>query len=65
MGALLRRCRLCDGIPRWRVEREGDAVVTWACELHLGLVLDDLLPTDRHRDCATVHDLMNAWVAPG
>lgn len=29
-------CEICDADgPHWRVERWGDAVVTWACDAHL------------------------------
>jgi hypothetical protein len=55
------RCGLCQGAPRYELEREGDVRVTWACESHLGLVLSDLLPPDRHRDVAQVKDLWNVW----
>jgi hypothetical protein len=33
------RCEVCGCIPHWRLEREGDAVVTWSCDLHLTRVL--------------------------
>jgi len=26
------RCLICGLIPRWRLDRRGDAVVTWACD---------------------------------
>jgi hypothetical protein len=26
----------------WRYDRDGDAVVSWSCELHIGWVLDSL-----------------------
>lgn len=32
------RCEVCGTEPRWRVERIGDAVVTWACILDLAEV---------------------------
>lgn len=60
-GTYPRRCGLCDGPPRWRLERHGDVRVTWACFDHLVLVLEDLIPTDKHRDAATVTDLANTW----
>lgn len=31
------RCGICDGAPRWRIDRVGDAVVSWACLDHLGI----------------------------
>lgn len=37
-GSYAFRCRTCDGSPHWRLERRGDAVVSWACGNHLGLV---------------------------
>lgn len=35
-------CEACDGDAVWRIERHGDAAVTWACEVHLHAVLFDL-----------------------
>lgn len=35
-------CQICDGTPRWRVDRYGDAAVTWACNPHLPAVCHDL-----------------------
>ncbi len=32
------RCEVCDGAPGWRLERRGDAVVSWACSSHLAEV---------------------------
>jgi hypothetical protein len=29
------RCEECGIVPDWRIEREGGAVVTWACVDHL------------------------------
>jgi hypothetical protein len=62
IGPLAHRCGLCDGQPRFRLERQGDVAVTWACVDHLTLILLDLLPVDEHRDAATVTDLANVWV---
>lgn len=31
-------CEVCDGRPDWRLERHGDAAVSWACHNHLALV---------------------------
>jgi hypothetical protein len=28
-------CAICDGEPMWRIERHGDAVISWACAEHL------------------------------
>lgn len=36
------RCGVCAGQPTWRVERVGDAVVSWACDRHLAEECDDL-----------------------
>lgn len=33
------RCEVCGDRPRWRVDRQGDAVVTWACHQDLHVVL--------------------------
>lgn len=63
VGSSPSRCGLCSGKPRWRLDRIGDATVTWACAEHLVLVLTDFLPTDKHRDQATVTDLANTWRA--
>jgi hypothetical protein len=65
VGTFAFRCALCDGRPRWQLERIGDVRVTWACTDHLVLVLTDLLPTDKHRDAATVTDLANTWKPTG
>jgi hypothetical protein len=35
------RCRFCgplNDLPAWRLDRRGDAVVDWACDLHLVIV---------------------------
>lgn len=61
VGTLAYRCQLCDGEPRWRLDRVGDAIVTWACPDHMVLVLADFLPVDKHRDRAAVTDLWNRW----
>jgi hypothetical protein len=63
VGTLTGRCTLCNGKPRWRLGRHGDAVVMWACLDHLVLVLTDFLPTHSHRDAATITDLANTWGA--
>lgn len=60
-GSAAYRCGLCGQDPRWQLTREGDVIVTWACEDHLVLVLTDLLPTDKHRDAARIVDLANTW----
>jgi hypothetical protein len=36
------RCGVCDGEPIWRIERYGDAVVSWACAPHLSEECDRL-----------------------
>lgn len=36
------RCEVCDGEPRWRLDRRGDAVVSWACPEHLAAVSERL-----------------------
>lgn len=35
-------CPFCHERGRWYLLREGDAVVSWACDTHLPLVLDSL-----------------------
>jgi hypothetical protein len=35
-------CRMCPAEPRWRLERRGDAVVSWACNDHLAVVASGL-----------------------
>lgn len=60
VGTLAHRCGLCAGTPRWRLEREGDVIVTWACTEHLVLVLADLLEPTQHRRTALVTDLQHA-----
>lgn len=35
--ALAFHCAVCNGKARWRIDRYGDAVVSWACEPHLTL----------------------------
>jgi hypothetical protein len=37
------RCGECGVDPVWRIERQGDAVVDWACVDHLNEVCADLL----------------------
>jgi hypothetical protein len=41
MGAAF-RCEICSGEPMWRIERWGDAVVTWACPWHMSRVCEGL-----------------------
>lgn len=65
VGSKPYRCGLCDDVPRWRVERVGDATVTWGCPAHLAHVLADFLPIDRHWDQAVVIDLDNEWQPRG
>jgi hypothetical protein len=36
------RCETCEGEPLWRIERWGDAVVSWACAVHLCIVCEGL-----------------------
>lgn len=36
------RCEVCGTGPRWRIERIGDARVTWACAAHLSTVCTGL-----------------------
>jgi hypothetical protein len=36
--SLANRCEVCGTNPRWRIERIGDARVTWACATHLSVV---------------------------
>lgn len=55
------RCATCNERPRWRLDRIGDAIVTWACPEHMVLVLADFMPLDQHRNQVTVTDLANQW----
>lgn len=32
----------CSYVTRWRLDRIGDAVVSWACDQHLVAVVEDL-----------------------
>ena len=41
------RCEFCSGPPGWRLERYGDAVVTWACNEHLAAVAHMLQRPER------------------
>jgi hypothetical protein len=34
------RCQVCHGDGVWRIDRRGDAVVSWACREHLSAVCD-------------------------
>ena len=36
------RCGQCDGEPEWEINRQGDAVVSWACSPHLAAECDRL-----------------------
>lgn len=36
------RCEICQVTPWWRIERRGDAVVSWACRDHLSGVAERL-----------------------
>ena len=36
------RCEVCDGAPAWRLDRTGDAVVSWACADHLSTACERL-----------------------
>lgn len=36
------RCRYCDRLPTWRLDRHGDAVVDWSCDQHLAGVAEML-----------------------
>lgn len=35
-------CEICDDAPKWRFDRRGDAVVSWACAEHFDAVADRL-----------------------
>lgn len=41
------RCERCDGLPDFRIERRGDAVVTWACIEDAGIILNTMFRVDR------------------
>jgi hypothetical protein len=45
------RCEVCAAMPLWRIERRGDATVSWACmnSGHLVTVMDRLLQPWRNR----------------
>jgi hypothetical protein len=50
------RCQECNARPDWRLERRGDAVVTWTCGDHLVLVLWQLQrPVERTEIVVTVY----------
>jgi hypothetical protein len=55
-GGLAFRCHFapeyCDQVTRWRLERVGDAVVTWACDRHLVTVVEEL---QRPNELTEVH----------
>jgi hypothetical protein len=36
------RCPFCHEPGTWRLDRYGDAVASWSCELHLAWVMDSL-----------------------
>jgi len=40
--SLAYRCEICDEQPTWRLDRYGDAVVSWACNRHLAVVAHSL-----------------------
>ena len=42
VGTRAYRCAICDGDPRWRLDRTGDATVSWACDSHLPAVCDQM-----------------------
>lgn len=50
------RCPLCSGsppdeMPEWRLDRHGDAVISWSCDEHLGAVMRGLQrPQDRRTE---------------
>jgi hypothetical protein len=35
-------CGICNAHPGWRIERQGDAVISWACNNHLAAECDRL-----------------------
>lgn len=41
-GYRIAACLVCGERGRWYIMREGDAVVAWADDAHLAMVLDDL-----------------------
>lgn len=44
-------CTLCDDRkPDWRIQRHGDAIVSWSCARHLPLVLYDLQRYDERTE---------------
>jgi hypothetical protein len=45
VGTLANRCESCGTAPHWRIDRSGDAMVTWACKDHLGGVVADAYRT--------------------
>lgn len=56
-------CAVCNGKAPWRIERYGDAVVSWACAPHLALECAylqrewetttrlEVTPNSVHQDC--------------
>lgn len=61
-GSLAFRCLMDGDVPDWRIERHGDAVITWACDDHLILVLRDL---ERAKDNPTKFTVFRAAGEPG
>lgn len=55
------RCQECHEIPSWRLDRTGDAAVSWACSPHLAHVAADM-QRDFERTELT---LTFVWEVPG
>lgn len=49
------RCETCDAAPMWRIMREGDAAISWACSEHLSSVCDGLQRDWEITQLAVVH----------
>jgi len=49
------RCEVCDQEPAWRLDRIGDAVVSWACGPHLVLALLRLQHADDTQVTVRMH----------
>lgn len=43
-------CQACSGDAHWRIERRGDAAVTWSCWIDLGRVCLDMQRDHEHTE---------------
>lgn len=47
-------CEICEEKPTWRLDRHGDAVVSWACNQHLAGVAHGL-QRDHEKTLITIY----------